>query len=362
MEPTAFPERTRTLVVGAGPAGTMAALAASRAGDVLLVDAAPLPRDKSCGGMINEHAQRFLAPFGGIPDELFLEPAWVRFRYHDWDRAIRTATDLTFANVDRRRFDEWLLSLLPDTVSIAMRTTLERFEQDGNGVTAHLTTADGASVTVRCENLIGCDGPRSATRRALVATGTATYVTLQDFCRLEGTIEPYFDCVYLRDIGDSFAYAYVVPKGPVAIAGSVFYPRTKRPHEKHDLALRLLRERLPLGESLKREAWSAIAVRRATDTCCGAGRVLLAGEAGGFMSPTSGEGISYALNTGMMAGTAVAANPPDEALTAYVRAAEPVVRNIRRKLKWLPFMESQLGKFIAGYIPQPIVSRVTKGL
>ena len=59
-----LPRHVRTLVVGAGPAGIMAALAAAPAGDVLLVDSSALPRDKSCGGMLNEYAQEFLATFG----------------------------------------------------------------------------------------------------------------------------------------------------------------------------------------------------------------------------------------------------------------------------------------------------------
>ena len=46
----------------------------------------------------------------------------------------------------------------------------------------------------------------------------------------------------MRDIGDSFGYAYVVPKGELAIVGSVFYPKTKHPNEKHDQVLALLRE------------------------------------------------------------------------------------------------------------------------
>jgi flavin-dependent dehydrogenase len=191
----------------------------------------------------------------------------------------------------------------------------------------------------------------------------ATYVTLQDFCRLDGGIEPYFDCIYMRHIGDSFAYAYVVPKGEVAIVGSVFYPKTQRPHEKHALVLEALRTSLPqLGASVKREAWVALSVRSPEDVVPGRGRVLLAGEAAGFMSPTSGEGISYAMNSGMLAGKAIASSRPDDALAAYVDSSRHIVANIRRKLRWLPFMESSAGKYVAGFVPTPLVSRVTKGL
>ncbi len=351
-----------TLVIGSGPAGVMAAIEAAARGNVLLVDSSVLPRDKSCGGMLNEYTQEFLAEFGEIPEGIFLEPRWVHFRYHDWDRSIRKPTELRFANVDRRGFDDWLVSLLPDNVTVLGKTSLVGFEQDEAGVRATLRNGTGAQTVVACENLIGCDGPRSTVRRSLGVGSVANYVTLQDFCRVEGDIEPHFDCIYLRDVGDSFGYAYVVPKGDVAIVGGVFYPKTKRPHEKQSQVLSRLRQRLPLGESVKREAWAAVSVRHRDDVVPGAGRVLLAGEAGGFMSPTSGEGISYALNTGRLAGRAVARSHPTGALAAYRGDMSHIASNITRKLKWLPFMESRAGKYVAGWVPTPLVSQVTKGL
>ena len=350
-----------TVVAGAGPAGVMAAVHAAARGSVLLVDAAKLPRDKSCGGMLNEYAQKFLSQFGEIPPRMILDPQWVNFRYHDWDRSVLKPTELRFLNVDRSAFDDWLVSLLPQNVSVAGSTGVTGFEQRADGLDVTLSNGTGER-TVSCNNLIGADGPRSSIRRQLGAGSVATYVTLQDFCRIEGPIEPFFDCIYFRDIGDEFGYAYVVPKGDVAIVGSVFYPKTKRPHLKHDQVLERLKKALPLGESIKREAWVALSVRHTSDIVQGAGRVLLAGEAGGFMSPSSGEGISYALNTGRLAGVAVAENDPADALGAYRDATAHIRGNVARKLRWLPFMESRAGKYLAGFVPTPIVSRITRGL
>jgi flavin-dependent dehydrogenase len=350
-----------TVVAGAGPAGVMAALHAAARGSVLLVDAAKLPRDKSCGGMLNEYSQEFLSHFGQIPAEMILDPQWVNFRYHDWDRKVLKPTELRFLNVDRRSFDDWLVALLPENVTVVGSTSVTGFEQDAGEVRVTLQNGVGPR-TVSCANLVGADGPRSSVRRQLGAGSVATYVTLQDFCRIEGPIEPYFDCIYFRDIGDEFGYAYVVPKGDVAIVGSVFYPKTKRPHVKHDQVLERLRLSLPLGESVKREAWVALSVRHSSDIVAGDGRVLLAGEAGGFMSPSSGEGISYALNTGRLAGTAIAENGSAKALGAYREATAHICKNVARKLRWLPFMESRAGKYLAGFVPTPIVSKITKGL
>lgn len=350
-----------TIVAGAGPAGVMAAYHAAKRGSVLLVDASPLPRDKSCGGMLNEYTQEFLSAFGTFPDGMMLDPGWVNFRYHDWDRKIRKPTELRFRNVDRRTFDDWLISLLPGNVEVVGQTAVESFTEDPDRVTVSLKDG-GAPIAVSCSNLVGADGPRSGVRRALGAGSVATYVTLQDFCRIEGEIEPYFDCIYMRHIGDSFGYAYVVPKGDVAIVGSIFYPKTKRPSDKQEQVLDALRQRIPLGESVKREAWVALSVRHASDVVPGKGRVLLAGEAGGFISPTSGEGISYALNTGRLAGEAIATTTPDGSLAAYAEKTDHIARNIARKLAWLPFMESRAGKYLAGFVPTPVVSRITKGL
>ena len=136
-ERTDTPEHFDTVVVGAGPAGVMAAYHAAERGDVLLLDASGLPRDKSCGGMLNEYSQEFLSSFGEMPQSMLLDPHWVNFRYHDWDRGIRKPTQLRFANVDRREFDDWLISLLPANVTVRERVSVTGFTQDSQGV--HIT-------------------------------------------------------------------------------------------------------------------------------------------------------------------------------------------------------------------------------
>ena len=350
-----------TIVVGTGPAGVMAAVEASPAGPVLLVDRSALPRNKSCGGMINEYAQRFLADWGAIPEHLVLDPAHVNFRYVDWDRRIMKPTTLRFVNVDRAGFDDWLMCHLPDNVTVLDRHDLDAIGERDGRVYASFRTPGGAALA-EADYLVGCDGARSKTRRLLGVPGNQTYVTLQDYVTHDGGLEPFFDCVYMRNIGDEFAYGYVMPKGDRAIVGSVFYPKTKRPWEKQLLVVERLRERLPaLGDFIEREASVALYVRSPRDVVPGRGRVLLAGEAGGFMSPSSGEGISYALNSGCLAGRAIAQSP-DAALANYSAATRPILANIKHKLRWLPVMESRAGKFAAGFVPTPIVSKMTERL
>ena len=351
-----------TVVAGAGPAGVLAAYHAAERGDVLLIDAASLPRDKSCGGMIHGLTRDALAPYGAIPDSIVLEPRFVNFRYVDWDRGVRKPTGLAFLNVDRAGFDDWLVSLLPANVEVVGGATLTGFEQDGEGVRVTVRSG-GAESTVSCANLVGADGARSAVRRALGVDAGSTYVTLQDYVEMDGELEPYFDCIYMRSLGDEFGYGYVMPKGKLAIVGSVFYPKTKRPWEKQDRLLEVLRAKMPqLGASVKREACAALYLRTRADVVPGAGRVLLAGEAGGFMSPTSGEGISYAVRSGILAGRAIAGSPAADSFGSYERSTASLRRDIARRLRWLPFMESRVGKWVGGLTPTWVVSRITEGL
>ena len=320
--------------------------------------------------MLNEYAQRFLSGIAELPSRLVLEPEWVNFRYYDWDRRIKKPCSLRFHNVDRALFDEWLLELLPAGVEVRDRCAFSSCIQDDDGITVHLAR-NGQDETLRCRWLVGADGARSAVRRGQPTwPQTQCYKTVQEFVEIEpGSIEPFFDCVYSRHIAPAYGYGYIVPKGGVAIVGSVFFPGTKDIPPMHERALETFKQRYPLGASVRREAGVAIQVRSLADVVAGEGRILMAGEAAGLMSPSSGEGISFALNSGQLAGIAVArahaAGDPtgaQGALSIYERSLAPMRRNIARRLKFFPIMNSSWGKWIGGCTPTPIVSKVTEWL
>ena len=362
-------EHYHTVVVGAGPAGVMASIYASAAGDVLLVDAMSMPREKSCGGMLNEYAQAFLRDIARIPNNIICDPEWINFRFYDWDREIRKATSLRFMNVDRVGFDDWLMSMLPGNVDVLPQTSFVTCEQNDFGVTVTLkppTPGTAAKETkVHCAYLIGCDGPRSTVRRSLPVTQLALYKTLQEFLPSTESPEPYFDCVYSRNIGDNYGYGYVIPKGDSTIIGSVFYPGSTNCLENHLKAIDEFRKYFHYGteQTRKREAWTAVKVTSVKDIVGGHGRVLLAGEAGGIMSPSSGEGISFAMNSGKLAGIAVteASRSTTESKTAvdrYRASLKPIKNNIARRLRYFPVLNSNWGKWLGGSSPNFLVDIV----
>ncbi len=397
-----------TIIIGAGPAGIMCAKKAAERGGaacstavrgsaafdtparnkVLLIDNNTLPRDKSCGGMLNEYAQEFLMDeFGFIPQDIFVDPSWINFRFFDWDRDIKKATSLRFANVDRQKFDSWLLGSLPENVDVLTNTRFVNLRLGITGIevwaqpnTICKPKSDALSdqsleqTIYTCDYLVGADGPRSEVRRNLPVSQIALYKTLQDFLPLKAELEPYFDCIYARGIGDVYGYGYIIPKGDIAIVGSVFYPKTTDVLAAHERAVALYSSYYPYKtKPIKRESWVAAQVKSKDDITCGYGRVLLAGEAGGLFSPSSGEGISFALNSGKLAGQAIceakefATNigkrkfstwEQSDALKIYKELMTPTIKNIERRLHYFPVLNSDLGKNMAKFAPNFLVDKV----
>ncbi|MCL2655123.1 MAG: FAD-dependent monooxygenase [Coriobacteriia bacterium] len=349
-----------TLVVGTGPAGILAALGAAAAGPVLMVDRFTLPRDKSCGGMIHPLSQQIFAEMGAtMPDDLLLDPQTVYFRYNDWDKHTTYDTKLGFLNVDRKPFDEWMTSLVDGKADIWDACEYRDHEQTPDGRLRVRLNARGQERFVTCDWLIGADGSRSRVRRALGLAPFDCYVTVQDYCLRSGPVDAVFDCFWTKEVPD-LAIGYVIPKNERALVGLIYYPGTKRAHEQQDHALEVLRQRLNIGESIKREAWSALKHRNVRDIVSGRGQVLLVGEAGGFLSPTSGEGISWALDSGRSAGRAIAAGGVAEEVQArHRRGTAHLRRMIAWRLRIYPVMNSRWGKTLFGITPKFLIESIT---
>ncbi|MCL2818738.1 MAG: FAD-dependent monooxygenase [Actinomycetia bacterium] len=348
----------KTLVVGSGPSGFAAAYYAAPAGKVLIIDKFTLPRDKSCGGMIHPLSQEILKDIAPVPEWMLLDPSSVYFRYNDWDKGRIRNTDLAFLNVDRAPFDEWLLQQLPDGVEVMDSTRYISHAPRPDGRLDVVAQKGDEQFAIICDFLVGADGTRSSVRKSLGLNDFEKYVTLQDFCILEGPIAPAFDCFWFDAIPE-LGVGYVIPKSERVLVGLIYYPGTKKAHELQDRALEILRERLPIGETIKREAWAALKHSDINDISPGIGRVLLTGEAGGYLSPTSGEGISWALDSGRAAGRAIAQDLGDETLAAYAAGVEHLRRDIARRLWVFPIMNSRWGKTLMGYVPRTVISKAT---
>ncbi len=348
------------VIIGAGPAGCMAACHLDANLSVLLADSQTLPKYKSCGGALNHYAWDFLQKFNP-PEDILVEPKTINFRYVDWNRNIYRPTGLIFRNSLRYKFDAWLLTLLPPHIEVSSHTSLKGFDFSSNGILVHLTR-DGNSLDVETKYLIDASGAGSETRVLLGRLVKEYYRTVQFWVKTTKNLEPFFDCILMNRITNGHAYSYIMPKDAQAIVGSVFYPNSRNVVQKHDLVIETLNKRLgAFGKVVKKEASKALKVSSGRELFLGKKNVLVTGEAAGFISPTSGEGISYALNSGMLCAQAINDGGKD-ALKVYRKKVSGLTRNLKRKMNKFTILARPSSRLLLSIVPPSIISRVTMKL
>ncbi|GID25303.1 geranylgeranyl reductase family protein [Paractinoplanes brasiliensis] len=283
------------VVVGAGPAGAAAALAARREGaTVLLLDRSDFPRDKPCGDGIASEAVTVLNALGvhGVTDGY---PPVERLRLvAPGGAAVARSLPRPAHTVPRRVFDERLVRAAVAAGADLRRHTVREVHDDGTGV-----TVDGR---FRAAVLIGADGAQSVVRRALghaVNPPGHLAVAIRGYAPTTNTSEQVIVTTEQRWP----AYAWEFPLGDGT--ANVGYGEVLRgaPLSKSYLRDRL--DQLIPGSrpGVVRGHHLPLSTRRPSPVV---GRVLLAGDALSLINPFTGEGIFYAVLSGSLAGQAAA--------------------------------------------------------
>jgi geranylgeranyl reductase family protein len=332
--------RHDVIICGCGPAGAAAGLTLARRGhSVLMLDKAHFPRPKLCGGLLTWKSVRLLETVFG---ETAPGMAEVGIVTHVSDRyAIRARTGLLaegglpypFHFTDRTRLDARLLGhAMQAGAEVRPGVRVVAADPGAAGSTARVTLADGT--TLRASHLIGADGANSVVRRHFPGHDKARFNRL-----MAPTIEVALDPAALpRPVEHpelhvgwlEAGYGWVFPNRDHVLVGICGLRREKRNFsstfkefldflEIDSSAVPPLRGHpLPYGNALDNPA---------------CGRTLLAGDAGGFVEPLFGEGIFYALCTGLYAGQAVA-EAMDTGRDAAALYAHRLRRDIYPELRW----------------------------
>ncbi|HXY91799.1 MAG TPA: geranylgeranyl reductase family protein [Acidimicrobiia bacterium] len=346
--------RVEVLVVGAGPAGTAATIEARRLGlDVLTVDKARFPRDKTCGDGLTTGALRqlqalgvdvrTLASYASIAETVVVSPSGREVTLplpRDGEFAgVVTRTELDAALVETARAEG---AAVDDGVGVAQV-----------GVRADdlvVQLDDGRRVQARW--VVAADGHYSPVRRMLNGACTPMPSEL-------GTWHAFRQ--YFRDVGDERlwvvfdpdllpGYAWVFPLGGGRANVGFGVLRDSRNGER--LGKRLAaqwrevvghpRVRAILGARAAPDgparAWpipAAFDAQRLTH-----GRVLFAGDAAGVVDPMTGEGIAQALDTGVLAARAIEADATPAAVCARYR--RDVERTLGADLRFARALQSIL--------------------
>ena len=324
------------IVAGTGPAGATAALALARAGvRVLMMERHALPRQKPCGGGISTRVlTRFPWLSAALPQipthpvsSLYLEgPSGEIFRMQ--------ANGPVVILIRRVEFDTMLAQLAVRAgADLLAPAAIAQARQDADGVT--LRTRDGREL--RAPMVIAADGVNSVIARRLgmnpgwPAARLALDMMEETPVSALRAAEPDTLSVFYG-YGGAHGYAYIFPKREhvnVGIGYVLPFFKERVDLTPYDLQRQFvgdLRARgLMEGESQRGHFTPFLIPIGGPLRTTAAGRVLLAGDAGGFVNGFSAEGIYYAMVTGDLAARAILAArrrdvvDPAAARRGYVR-------------------------------------------
>lgn len=313
------PLQTDVLVVGAGPSGSAAAAWAARAGlDVVLVDAAVFPRDKTCGDGLTPRAIGELQRLG----------------LEDWVRSHTVNKGLRAHGFGQTLHLPWTAggSSLPDWGSAVARTELDDHLRT-TAITSGATAIDGAraigvrmagdrvaavefrgpagTFEIACQRLVVADGVRSPLGKKLGREwhrDTVYAVAGRSYVDSSQSDDPWISShLELRDeAGDIVTgYGWVFPLGNGQVnLGAGTLATEKRPAE---IAIKPLMqtyrntiaEQFGISGELRMPASALLPMGGAVSNVAGPNWALI-GDAAACVNPLNGEGIDYGMETGRL--------------------------------------------------------------
>lgn len=320
------------LIVGAGPAGTAAAITARRRGlHVVVIDKAEFPRQKCCGDGLTAGALRHLEDLGLNPVSI---PSWksvAEVKVAGPDFQLRTfplpSGQGTFAAAARRsELDAALVDLaIAEGADVHQGTAIESIEiLDG-----HVLVCAGGQ-EFQATSVIAADGMWSPTRKMLGLDTKGYRGEWHGFRQYFSNVGPLAAkdlCVWFEpDILPGYVWSFPLANGTANVGFGILRGGKVTVQEMNTLWPDIL-QRPHIREVLGPDAVAEGPHRalpipaRLGDTQNAAHRVLFVGDAATATDPMTGEGIGQALETGIRAASAIAdagVDNPEAAAADYL--------------------------------------------
>lgn len=311
------------IVIGAGAAGLSAGITLLRNGiDCIMLDAFEYPREKLCGGLLTLKSYQYASNLISGLDSVIKSKVCKTRINSKCRKVVELDTESPFYLTERKEFD---LLLYEQYIRLG-----------GTFIKDRVTSISRNTVVTKSGNeymydfLIACDGVRGISRKYLsevnkaVAFGVEVTLNKDEikFCENQVILD-----VGLFDDG----YLWVFPKGDIVTIGLAFtykkgfdYVGALREYIKEEYNYEVQSGQIK-GAFLPYLNGKSSTVSKELN-------MLVAGDAGGFIDSVTGEGIYYAMRTGVLAAEAIASETKDP-LGVYIDSVSEISKQISESKK-----------------------------
>jgi flavin-dependent dehydrogenase len=279
-----------------------------------------LPRHKCCAGVLGGQIQDLVKQYFGSlpPEEVYCIPKVIQldqvYQYDEKGERIKFVFELpkegegkelseTALHVQRKKFDYWLAR--ESGCKIVDQCTFKGCSADNDFVTINASLKQ-KEIQLKARYLVGADGWISRVRNSLAPSFRKTYktsVVYQRYYKLKAMPLPMDAWYIFHDPKFNVIMAEFQVEDDMLRIGVVAL-KNQEPKQALDKFIDFIKETygVRLGGLLRTEGCITTDMARTGNFNHGKGRVLLAGEAGGFAAIA---GIDAALDTGYKAGLSI---------------------------------------------------------
>lgn len=300
------------VVVGAGPAGSMAARAAAERGaSVLLVEKRPaIGAPVRCAeGIVTTDLAEFLEPNPKWISTVIRKARFIGPDKRNFTISGKTGREILGYTLDRKIFDRDLAMRAAEAGAdvLVHARAVPYFEE------CHLAGAvihqHGASRTVRAKVVIAADGVESKFAKAAGIDTTVPLAELNSCVQYLVTdidIEPETNVFYWSNADSPHGYIWIFAKGKRSANVGIGIPGTKsgEGHRAKDYLDRFMEANFPDGKVTELIAGGVSTCKPLA--CTVADRLIICGDAARLSDPFTGGGIYQALYSGHLAGQTAA--------------------------------------------------------